>query len=74
MNQREIDDDIAARAAVERNEAMAEGWRLMAQAREAIDACSDLARALTIWRGEHPDVAWEIPVQEVEKLAREGIV
>ncbi len=74
MNQDEIDDAVAAREAAEREEALAEGWRLVAEAREVIDLCGDIARKLADWRAENPSAAEALPTQEVETLAREGII
>lgn len=74
MTQDEMDDAVASQEAAEREKALAEGWHLVAQGNEAIVACSELARRLAIWRADNPSVAEMIPLQEVEKLAREGIV
>lgn len=72
MTDDEIDDAVAAQEAADREKALAEGWHLVAQARDAIDFCGEVARMLAAWRAEHPDAAEIIPLQEVEKLAREG--
>jgi len=70
-DQDEWDDAIAERAAADREEALAEGWLLVAHAREAIDLCSEVARKLADWKDENPAAAKMIPFQEVERLARE---
>lgn len=74
MTQGEWDDAVAAREAAECEKALAEGCYLVGQAREALDFCGEAARKLAIWRAENPLVAEMIPLQEVEKLAREGTV
>lgn len=74
MTQDEWDNAVAAKEAAEREKALAEGWYLVGQAREAIYYCGETARRLAIWRVEHPEIAEMIPFQEVEKLAREGTV
>ena len=76
MDDYKDDDDLAkaARRATQREQALAEGWHFVNEAREAIEVCGDVARTLCNWRAMHPDIAKEIPLQEIEKLAREGIV
>ncbi len=57
--------------AADRDEALAEGWYLVAQVREAMVLFSEAARRLADWRYEYPAAAKKIPFQEVERLARE---